>query len=140
MASVVTNKARETMLTSVSGTDLKVALLNNGIVDLTLDQLRSYELFSEISTHEVTATNYTQGGISLSDIAVSSDTNNYSWYDGSNLVWNNVTLEAYGLVVYREVSDMIVCIIKFEEPLPKESINGPFTVAWTDSHLLRMIG
>ena len=142
MAGYVSVAARETMLTSISGSDLTVALLNNSFSAFPGFVIPfGFSSWASISAYEVTGSGYTPGGASLSAISIGFDPEWPAdvWYNGSNIIWNTVTLETCGLVLYRKTSGLVIEIVQFSEPLPKSSISGPFSISWTDGHLMDMI-
>ena len=138
MATYVTDQAREVMLTSVSGSDLYVALLNISTPTDPYTLKANYGNWDSLSAYEVTGTNYLAGGVLLSAISISADTVNNAYFDGSNIIWNNVTITAYGLAIYRRVSGLVIEIVLFDNA-PLTSTNGPFTVSWTNQQILRAI-
>lgn len=140
MASVVTNLAKETMIAAISGTDLKIALLNN-VVSATAGILSDYNSWTSLSAFEISGTGYTAGGVSLSGLsAYSSSSTDRAYFNGNSIIWNTVTISTYGYALYRSTSNLVVVIVEFSGDKPKVSTSGPFSIAWNSNQILQMIG
>jgi len=141
MSVIITNVAKETMLSAVSGSDLKAALMGSGMSTETSAQ-RAYTNWSEISGYEASGTGYTAGGVNLS--GTSAYFTNYppvdaAWFDGESITWAAVTLSAYGMVIYRETNGLVVEVISFTSA-PLIVNNGSFSVSWSTNHIMQMVG
>jgi len=143
MPNIVTNLAKETMISAVSGSDLKIALLDN-IVLSAEDTIKDIGSWTVLSANEISGTNYKAGGVSLSGVsAYSSDVDNRAYFNGNSVNWTNATISAYGFSLYRSTSNLVINIVQFNgvsEGNPKISTNGTFSMAWDSNKILQMIG
>ena len=140
MPSVVTNLAKELMIGAISGSDLKIALLD-GVVSADAGTLKDYNSWTDLSAFEITGTGYTSGGVNLSGLsAYSISSTDTAYFNGDSIIWNTVTISSYGYALYRSTSNLVVAIVQFSGNLPKVSISGPFSIAWNNNQILQMIG
>jgi len=138
MATVVTNATKENMIAAISGTDLKMALLNN-VVSADEGTLKDYGNWSTLSAFEITGTAYTAGGISLTNVsAYSNSATDRAYFNGDLVSWPASTITAYGAAIYRSTSGLVVSIIDFGSV--KSSNIGTFSVSWNNNKILQMIG
>jgi hypothetical protein len=146
MPTVITDAARLTMLTSISGDDVKAALMGVAVAGMPDWMLVTKSTWASLSAYEASGTGYTPGGASLSGVSVY-NSSIISYYDGNSITWNNITISAYGVAIYRETADLVIAIIQFpadtsvDPPTTyRTAVNGPFSVAWSDSHILKVLG
>lgn len=143
---VVSNTAKLTMISAISGTDLKAALLNSTITNFTqAESLKTINNWSQLSgIYEVSGTGYTAGGVYLSGVSAYNPTPGiaypYAYFDGNYVVWPNSTIDSWGMAVYKESTGLIIYLTTFTAPVPKQSVLGEFRVTWSSNHLLQMVG
>ena len=141
MPNIVTNLAKETMISAVSGSDLKIALLNGIASSGTEEDLKNFGAWSDLSAYEITGEGYDPGGVTLSGTsAYSVSADEKAYFNGSSITWPDSTISTYGYALYRSTSGLVVNITAFNSPLPKTSTNGPFTMSWDNNRILQMIG
>lgn len=147
MANIVTNEAKLTMISAISGSDLKIALLDNIVLSAECD-LKTSGDWSELSAREIPDGNgYTAGGVSLSGTSAYSRADlsttascGRAYFNGDSVNWVDATITAYGYALYRSTNNLVVSIVQFGGEVPKLSTNGPFSVAWDSNKILQMIG
>jgi hypothetical protein len=110
-------------------------LLVNGYTALSSHQFRS-SVTSEVST-----TNYTTGGVSITTLTVTTDTtNHWGQWGGANVAWSSVTLTATGAVVYKSTgaasTDNLICYFDFGGA--QTATNGTFTVQWSTAGIIHL--
>ena len=90
MPSVITNASKEIMIAAISGSDLKVALLD-GVVSAAAGTLKDYSNWSSLSAYEISGTGYTTGGVALSAgvSAYSSSSTDTAYFNGNSIICSN---------------------------------------------------
>jgi hypothetical protein len=144
MPSVITNTAKTTMISSISGADMYIALLNNVTLSAASYLKENFGSWSSLSAHEISGTGYTAGGVLLTGTsAYSSSANDTAYFNGSTVLWNTATISSYGFALYRQISGLVIAIVQFSgvtEGSPETSVSGPFSVTWSNNQLLQMVG
>lgn len=140
MPSVVTNYAKEIMINAISGSDMKIALLND-IVLSSESNLKDFRNWSELSAYEVSGIGYTAGGITLSGTSgYSSSADDKAYFNGNSVIWDNISVSAYGYALYRSNSGLVISIVEFSGDKPKVANKGSFCIEWNNNIILQMIG
>jgi hypothetical protein len=149
MATVVSNTAKATMIAAISGTDLKAILLDPIVLTagIPIDALKTIDNYNTsgvalpaLSAFEVTGIGYVASGVSLSGVSAYAPGigNSTAYFDGNSVVWPLSTITAGGMAVYKASTGLVVYLTVF--PDLQQSFYGNFSVAWTDNHLMQMIG
>ena len=151
MANVITNEAKLTMISAISGSDLKIALLDNIVLSADC-VLKTSGSWVDLSAREIPNGNgYTAGGEYLSGTSAyqvpltgTTASCGRAYFNGDSITWGpNATISSYGYALYRETNNLVISIVAFSgvtQGNPKISTNGPFSVAWTNDKILQMIG
>ena len=83
---------------------------------------------------EASGTGYTAGGKAITNPTVTKDySNNWSEYDADDLQWPNSTIDARGLILYKDTGDANTSplIAYFDFGQTESSVDGIFTVHWS---------
>lgn len=111
---------------------IKVALLAD---TYTFNPDHNY--FTTISSHEISGTNYTAGGTTLSNFSVTQDnTEDWGRFDADDATWNTSTITARYAVAYDNTlttKDLIFCI-DFQQN--KVTVGGTFSIVWNSVGLI----
>ena len=111
---------------------IKVALLAD---TYTFNPDHNY--FTTVSLHEVSGTNYTAGGTTLTNFSVTQD-NSEDWgrFDADDATWSTSTITARYAVAYDNTlttKDLIFCI-DFQQN--KVTVGGTFSIVWNSVGLM----
>lgn len=118
----------------VEGETLKVALLNNEYLPDT-----SHAFYSDISNYEISGNGYVKGGKELEGLDIVKDTENgLVKIVADDTVWEATTITSRYAVVYIENSESLIACFDFETQ--KSSLNGNFTIEWSDDGLIQFGG
>ena len=87
----------------------KIALLTSSYTPDSTD-----EVFTDVSTYETNATNYTAGGETLANVSVT-ETSGTTKFDADDVTWVNLTGTniRYAVVYDTSSSDRLVCLLDF---------------------------
>jgi hypothetical protein len=78
------------------------------------------------NSDEVSGTNYSAGGVTITNVAISTD-GTTGIVDFDNVVFNNVDIDARGAIIYNSSqSNKAICLLDFGET--KSATDGDFTV------------
>lgn len=116
---------------SAAGTSIKCALLSSSY---TFDQ-ENHDLWSEVSSNEVSGTGYTAGGAALTNKALS-EANRVTTFDADDVVWSNSTITARYAVLYEVSTGKLILCIDFGENM--SSSGGDFTITWDASGIFTL--
>ena len=78
------------------------------------------------ATNEITGTNYTAGGNTLTVSTSPTSTGNVAFMSFSNSSWTNANITANGALIYNSTANTAVCALAFGGD--KTATNGTFTV------------
>lgn len=93
---------------------VKVMLMNSTYDAIALETRRdSHQFRSDISANEISGTNYTAGGQTLTGLTVLAwdGTNNIAGLDADNPVWTNLTATFSGAVFYKDTGNAATDIL-----------------------------
>lgn len=108
---------------------IKVALMKTSYVP----DFAAQEFYSQVSGQEVVGAGYTAGGQALTVKTVAQDnTNNRGVFDADNIYWPNATIQARGVLVYKDTGNPATSplIGYFDFLEDKVSNGGTFTLQW----------
>lgn len=110
---------------------IKVALLDNNHSFSATDNQ-----WSDVSANEISGTNYSAGGETLSGKSVTQDTT--TKWDADNVSWLDAVISAYHAVIYDDslTNDDLICSIDFGGEV---SVNdGEFRIEWDSSGIITL--
>lgn len=128
--------------------------LMNGSIDLDTDTIKVMLVTSTYTpdqdahtkrsdiTNEVSGTNYTAGGESLANKAVTVDnTDNEGVFDADDVSWASSTITARGAVLYKSrggasSADELICYIDFGSD--KSSSSSTFRIQWAAEGIINL--
>lgn len=95
--------------------DIKVALVANSYVFAATDTV-----WADVSTHEITGTGYTSGGVSLANKTISEGAGGKAKFDADNAAWPGATFSTRYAVIYKSgtvgtVTDPLICCILLDD-------------------------
>lgn len=132
MASGIYNRFKANLMNKVVDLEadtIKVALYDNSHAFTATDT--TYTTTNELAT----AGNYTQGGATLADKAVT-EAATTKW-DATDLAWSSATFTAYHAVIYDSTtSDNLICSIDFGGA--KTVSAGTFTIQWDAAGIITL--
>jgi len=137
MASIISNRFFYNLIAGLLDLDtdtFKMAILNN-----THSQDKDDDVWSDISANEVSGSNYTAGGETITTPAISQDdTNDKAVWDCDDVPWTNVTFTSgrYACVYDTTVADTICAIYDFGAD--KSPSGDDFTVQINTDGLLSL--
>ena len=138
MPTVTTNIYRRNVnagLINLSANSFAVALLNGFATSGSSDIMKQVTNYSEISAFEVSGTGYS--ALPLSASTLSANSSQVVFWDGNDIIWNNVTINTYGLAIYRLSVGLVVGFIDFGEQ--KIAVNGSITIQWNVNGIANII-
>lgn len=112
--------------------DIKVALLAN-----TYTFNSDHNVFADVSTHEISGTGYTAGGVSLTNKTVTqNDTSDKGVFDADDVTWTNATITARYAVIYNNTltNKDLVGVVDFGGDV--SVTNGNLTIQWNANGIL----
>jgi hypothetical protein len=115
----------------------KVALLQEGYTPNAV----AHQALSDIAAFEVVGGGYTAGGTPLTGVSITTASNGIPYVTADNAVWEDSSLSAKYAVIYKvganaAQSPLIAC---FEFPAIQQSLNGTFTVQWSEEGILQLL-
>lgn len=117
---------------------IKVALL----ADTYIPDQNAHVYWSDVSTHEVTGTNYTAGGATIANASVTINTSNNSVVlDGDAVSWPESTITARHVIIYQDTGTATTSVLCGFADLGenKSSSNGDFNLNWSASGIFEII-
>lgn len=112
------------------GDTVKVALMNNSHTFTA-----GNTVWSDVSANEASGTNYTSGGATLANKAVTVAAT--TKWDADDVAWATVTITAYHAVVYDTTNtNSLVCSYDFGGA--KTATAGTFTIQWDANGLITL--
>lgn len=136
MASGIYNKAKYDWLTKAAD------MINDTIKAVLLTSSHAFvatnNVFSDISTNEISGTGYTAGGMTLTSKTVTQDnTNNLAYMDCDDIAWTGATFTARHLaLVNTTVSNHLIA--NFDFGSDKSVSSGTFTVQIAATGILKI--
>lgn len=119
-----------TQLAVNTGSDtFKVAMITNSATP----DFDTHDHWSDLSSTEVSGTNYTAGGVALASVTCAGASGTIK-FDAADTSWTTSTISsARAAVVYDDTlaSDPLVCLVNFGGDY--SSANGTFTITWNAS-------
>lgn len=116
---------------------IKVALLSQ---EYTPNQ-DTHQVWSDVSSNEVTGTGYTAGGATLSNKTVTYDgSNNVTVLDADDVTWGSSTITARYAVIYDDngaAPNEKVLMGYVDFGMNQASTNGNFTLTWDAGGIFR---
>lgn len=112
--------------------DIKVALLAN-----TYNFNSDHNVFADVSSHEISGTGYTAGGVSLTNKTVTqNDTSDKGVFDADDVTWTNATITARYAVIYNNTltNKDLVGVVDFGGDV--SVTNGNLTIQWNANGIL----
>lgn len=98
---------------------------------------KDYNLWSSVSSTQITGTGYTAGGKSLlSPTVTEDDTNDWAQLDAADRTWTTGTFSAAGAVIYRVSGSHLVCFFSFGTT--KTCNAGNFTLQWNSNGIMTL--
>jgi len=137
MPTVTTNIYRRNVnagLINLSANSFAVALLNGFATSGSSDIMKQVTNYSEISAFEVSGTGYS--ALPLSASTLSANSSQVVFWDGNDIIWNNVTINTYGLAIYRLSDGLVVGFIDFGEL--KQAVNGSISLSWNSNGIMNI--
>lgn len=108
---------------------IKVALFTNSVPQGDKNGVESYGSGNWSTDYEVASSNYTPGGITLTNPTISTPSNGRWVFEAGDVQWSNVTFEARGALVYNaSAANRVLAAINFGEN--KTVIDGTFSLSW----------
>jgi len=140
MADLVYNNFKELLLkkdTNFASDTLKLMLLSSSH---TPDQ-DAHDFIDDCSSNEITGTNYTAGGATLTGASVSQDnTDNEGVFDANDVSWTTATITSRYAVLYRDTgtpaTSPVIAIWDFTSD--KSSSGGTFQITWNAEGVLNV--
>jgi hypothetical protein len=140
MASLIYNTYKYRQLGDTSVTPInhksdtiKIALVTSSY---TPDQ-DAHDFFDDV-TNEVTGTNYTAGGNTLTVTTSQDNTDNEGVFDAANASWASSTITARGAVIYKSTgtpsTSPLICYIDFAQNYV--STNGTFLITFNSEGII----
>ena len=119
-----------------AGDTIKVALAQSGYTP----DIDTHDFFDDI-TNEVSGGNYTAGGATLANQAVSQDnTDDEGVFDGDDVEWAASTITARYAIIYKSTgtasTSPLIAYIDFAAD--KSSDNGSFKITWDAEGILNL--
>jgi len=116
---------------------IKVALLTSSYTP----DIDAHENFDDVSADEVSGTNYTAGGKTLTNKSVvQNDTSDKGVFDADDINWENSTITARYAVLYKDTgtpsTSTLIGYIDFEGDEISDS--GHFTINWDTTGILTL--
>lgn len=117
---------------------IKVALVNSSYTP----NQDTHDYWDDVSTHQVSGTGYTAGGVTLTNKTVTYDSaNNVIILDADDAVWPNSTITARYAVIYNDsgataAQKVLLGYVDFGSD--QSSTNGNFTVTWDATGIVRI--
>lgn len=118
---------------------IKVALLNNSHSFAASSVTNSS--WADVSANEVSGTNYTAGGVTLSGKSVAVDnSDNEGVFDATDASWATSTITAYHAVIYDDTTtspaDCLIASIDFGGAVT--STAGTFSIVWAAEGIINL--
>ena len=132
MANVVPKFYKKEITDALAAETLKVALLKNTYTP----NANEHQLWSNVSAHEVTSSNYTAGGALLTNPSSAYINTTNAAFNAASVTWNNVTFTARYAVIYEITGGKIRDIKDLGGDKPVAA--GTFTLSWNASGILRV--
>lgn len=137
MASLIYNDFKESLLNgsiNLSSDTIKIALVTSSY---TPDQ-DAHDNFDDV-TNEVTGTNYTAGGNTLTVTVSQDNTNNRGVFDANDTSWTSASIaNIRGAVIYKSTgtasTSKLICYIDFGQD--QNVINGTFQITFNASGII----
>ncbi|MFW6172562.1 MAG: hypothetical protein ACOC5T_02350 [Elusimicrobiota bacterium] len=134
MASGIYNRFKANLMNKevdLEADTIKVALMDD---NHSFDE--TDEISGDIDQNEISGTNYSQGGKSLSNKSVSQGST--TSFDADDLVWEDAEFSAYHAVLYDEslTDDDLICSFDFGG---EQSVDGAdFKIVWDDNGIITL--
>ena len=116
------------------GDTVKVAMITNS----STPNFDTHDHWSDLSSNEVSGTNYTSGGVALASKALTGSSGTIK-FDADDASWSSSTISsARAAVVYDDTltNDPLVCLVNFGADY--SSANGTFTITWNASGIFTL--
>jgi hypothetical protein len=98
---------------------------------------KDYNVWSSVSSTQITGTGYTAGGRSLlTCTCTEDDTNDWAKLDANDRTWTTGTFSAAGAVIYKVTGSHLVCFFSFGTT--KTCNAGNFTLQWNSNGLMTL--
>ena len=120
---------------SISADTWIVSLMGQHVNSATSNTLKDHQLWTDVSTYEVTGTGYTSGTALQNAGWFNDDTNNIQKLSASDMTFANITVDAYGVALWRLSDGLIMGFIDFGAT-PISSLNGNFSITWNANGIL----
>ena len=139
MPTVTTNYFRQELAAgnvNLSGADtFAVALMSDYVKDSLINTLKAQSAWSDVSAYESSSVGYSAKELPADVIKVLN--NSIVSWSGTNISWNNISNEPYGLAIYRINDGLVVGFIDFGEQ--KIAVNGSITIQWNVNGIANII-
>lgn len=109
--------------------DIKVMLLDNNHTFSDTDSI-----IGDVDSNEISGTNYTAGGESLTNKNVS--VGSTTAFDASDVSWSSASITAYHAVLYNNTTNNLICSFDFGGE--KSVTDGVFTIEWGSNGILAL--
>lgn len=133
MTSGIYNRFKANLMSgafNLNSDTIKVALLNNSH-----SFSGAHNVWSDISTNEITGTGYTSGGATLAGKTVVQASTSY--FDANDTAWSSASFTAYYCVLYdTTASNNLICCIDLGGAQTVTS--GTFTMQWNASGIITL--
>lgn len=124
-----------TFLDILDGTQLAVNTASDTfkcamITNSSTPDFDSHDHWSDLSSNEVSGTNYTAGGVALGSVAMTSASGALK-FDAADTSWSTSTISnARAAVIYDDTlsNDPLICLVNFGSDY--SSANGTFQITW----------
>ena len=140
MPTVTTNYFRQELAAghvNLSGADtFAVALMSAYVSASSINTLKAQSAWSDVSANESSSVGYNAITLTAGNLYINDSINALCW-SGTNISWNNISNEPYGLVIYRINDGLVVGFIDFGGP--KEVVNGTLTIEWNTGGIAQII-
>jgi hypothetical protein len=110
------------------------------VTDYTLN-IDTHDNRNDVTSWEVTGTNYTAAGAEITTLTVTADTtDDEGVWDGADVTWASSTISAEGAIIYlssgASTTDKLIAYIDFGSA--KSSSNGDFTIQWSTEGIINL--
>lgn len=119
---------------NVASDTLKCAMITNS----STPDFDAHDHWSDLSSNEVSGTNYTAGGASLASVTLTGSSGTIK-FDANDVSWSSSTISsARAAVIYDDTltNDPLICLVNFGADY--SSANGTFTITWNASGIFTL--
>jgi hypothetical protein len=113
-----------------TGSDtFKCAMITNS----STPNFETHDHWSDLSSNEVSGTNYTAGGVALSSVTLANDSGTLK-FDAADTTWSTATISsARAAVIYDDTltNDPLICLVNFGADYASSA--GTFQITWNAS-------